>query len=271
MNSLVSIIILTYNSADTIIETLESVKSQTYSPLELVISDDCSKDDTKEVIETWLKSNETAFYNVKRVYGEENIGLSGNMNRGLKEAHGQYVKYLAADDLLFPNAIEKYIEIARTNNKLLPIAKVRLLVEGDRDASSVQNYCDKCYAIAKETREEQYKKILYANWVVSPAADFFEKQVLIDMGGYNERYRLMEDYPMNMKLLKNGYYFGFIDEELVGYRVSAGSITGSRAKELKKTEMRIFFRQKFWYMFQNGMGWEAIKQIKYWLKVFVGR
>lgn len=267
MNSLVSIIILTYNSADTVIETLESVKSQTYSPLELVISDDCSKDETKAVVETWLKKNETAFYSVKKAYGEVNIGLSGNMNRGLKEAQGQYVKYLAADDLLFPNAIERYVESVQTGDKILPIAKVRLLSEGDRDVSSVQDYCDKCYEIAKENRKIQYNKILYSNWVVSPAADFFEKQVLIEMGGYNERYRLMEDYPMNMKLLKNGYYFGFIDEELVGYRVSAGSITGSREKELKKTEMRIFFRQKFWYMLQNGMGWEAVKQIKYWLKI----
>lgn len=271
MNKLVSVIILTYNSADTILETLESVKAQVYSPLELVISDDCSKDNTIEVVEAWIKENRNAFYCIKKTYGEKNVGLSGNMNRGLKEAQGQYIKYLAADDLLFPNAIEKYVALAQMDSKVLPIGRVKLLLEEGRDAASVESYCEKCYAIARETGEKQYEKLLYSNWVVSPAADFFEKEALLLMGGYNEKYRLMEDYPMNMKLLKNGYYFGFIDEELVGYRISTGSITGSRAKELKKTEMKIFFGQKFWYMFLNGLGWEAIKQSKYWLKVLIGK
>lgn len=271
MEVLVSVVVLTYNSSDTIIETLESIKAQTYSPLELVICDDCSKDGTKDLIEEWLKENETIFYNVKRVYAEKNAGLSGNMNRGLREATGKYIKYMAADDLLSPDAIDKYTEFAQNHDKVIPIAKVWLMVEEGRDASSVQEYCENCYATARESREVQYRKLLFTNWVIASAADFFEKEVLLELGGYDEHYRLIEDYPMHMKLLKNGYCYGLIDEELVGYRVSSGSITGSRAEELKRTEMKIFFRQRFWYMFQNGMGLEAIKQIKYWLKVFCGR
>lgn len=268
MDVLVSAVVLTYNSSDTVIETLESIKAQTYSPLELVICDDCSQDETKSLIEEWLKENESRFYNVKRVYAEANTGLSGNMNRGLREASGKYIKYMAADDLLSPDAIEKYTEFAQTHDKVIPIAKVWLIAEDGKDVSSVQSYCEKCYMTAKENREIQYKKMLFTNWIVACAADFFEKKVLLDLGGYDEHYRLIEDYPMHMKLLKNGYSFGFIDAELTGYRVSASSITGSRAQELKRTEMKIFFRQKFWYMFQNGMGWEAIKQTKYWLKIF---
>ena len=198
-----------------------------------------------------------------------NLGLSGNMNKGLKEAQGRYVKFLAADDLLLPNAIERYVTFSHANDKVIPIGKVKLLAEAGTDIVAVQSYCERCYAIAMESRETQYEKMLRTNWLVSPAADFYEKAVLIKMGGYDEHYRLMEDYPMSIKLLKNGYQFRLINEELMGYRISGGSITGSRMKELKKTEMKLFFRQRFWYMLQNGMGWEAVKQVKYWLKVFI--
>ena len=57
------------------------------------------------------------------------------------------------------------------------------------------------------------------------------------------------------------------DKELVYYRMSAKSITSSQQLRLKKTEMTLFFRQKFWYMWEAGMGWEAVKQMKYWIKI----
>lgn len=266
MDCLVSIIILVYNSADSIIETLESIKVQTYRNIELVIADDCSKDNSIEVIEKWLDCNQYRFLKIKKAYGEKNIGLSGNMNRGLKAASGKYVKYLAADDVLFNRAIESYLAVAINDSNVLPICKVKLLVEENRDAEAVRKYCEKCYEISQMPQEEQYRRLLTANWVVSPAADFFNRQTLLDVGGYDERFRMIEDYPMSMKLLKKGYYFKLIDEELVGYRVSASSITGTREKELKKMRKDIFFKQTIWYMFENHMSWEAIKQLKGWLK-----
>lgn len=77
----------------------------------------------------------------------------------------------------------------------------------------------------------------------------------------------MEDYPINLRILKRGYRFGYLDKQLIYYRISAGSITGANQIPLKKTEAKLFFRQKFWYMVGAGMGWEAIKQSKSWIKV----
>ena len=57
------------------------------------------------------------------------------------------------------------------------------------------------------------------------------------------------------------YRRGLIDKELVYYRMSAKSITASQQLRLKKTEMKLFFRKKFWYMWEAGMGWEAVKQL----------
>lgn len=266
MDCLVSVIVLVYNSMDSVIETLESIKAQTYKNIEIVIADDCSKDESRAVIEKWLIGNENRFVSIKRAYGRENIGLSGNMNRGLKAASGEYIKYLAADDILYAAAIERYLTVASSDARVLPIAKVKLIIDGDRDTEAVEKYCEKCYDVAQMSYGEQYRRILVANWVVSPAADFFHRQTLLDVGGYDERFRMIEDYPMNMKLLKRGYYFKFINEDLVGYRISGTSITGARERELKKMRRDIFFKQTIWYMIGNHMLLEAIKQLRCWIK-----
>lgn len=72
---------------------------------------------------------------------------------------------------------------------------------------------------------------------------------------------------MNLKVMHEGYKFGLIDEEIVWYRMSEKSVTASQQLCLKKTEMKLFFRRKLWYMIQAGMGWEGIKQCKYWIKI----
>jgi hypothetical protein len=70
-------------------------------------------------------------------------------------------------------------------------------------------------------------------------------------------------------LLKNGYLFGLIDEKLIYYRISSGSITSSRKTPLKMTEAKFFFKKRFWYMFQAGMIREALGQTRYWIKVLL--
>ena len=131
----------------------------------------------------------------------------------------------------------------------------------------MQKYCDKCYEFARLSYEEQYRMLLMQNRIVAPSGSFYPMKIIRDCKGYDEHYRWFEDYPMNLKVMHKGYRCGLIDKELVYYRMSAKSITASQQLRLKKTEMKLFFRQKMWYMIQNGMGWEAIKQSKYWIKI----
>nr|MDE6365609.1 hypothetical protein [Lachnospiraceae bacterium] len=59
--------------------------------------------------------------------------------------------------------------------------------------------------------------------------------------------------------------------ELIYYRISGGSITGKSSVPLKLTEAKMFFREKLWYMIGNGMGWEAVKQSKSWIRILLKR
>ena len=244
---IVSVIVLAYRSASTIVQTLESIKNQTYTQIELIVADDLSPDNTVEVVSQWIEENKSALYDAKLVTTSVNTGIPGNINRALKVTSGKYVKIIAGDDYMSREAIAEYTAFCESNPKKVPIAEVHLFSDEDVTAQfpQVQTYCEKCYEFAKKDYEEQYHML----------------------GEYEESYRWFEDYPMNLKIMHAGYGFGLIQKELVYYRMSTTSITASAQLRLKKAELALFRKQRFWYMVQAGMGWEAVKQCKYWIKI----
>ena len=103
---LVSIIVISYNSSKYVLETLESAKAQTYQNLELIISDDCSTDNTVKLCDTWLKDNKSRFTKTKLITVEKNLGIPKNCNRALYTAEGDWTKLIAGDDILMPNCVK---------------------------------------------------------------------------------------------------------------------------------------------------------------------
>lgn len=268
---LVSVAIQAYNSDDTIVRTLDSVKAQDYPRIELIITDDCSRDNTVHTVKKWIKENKNHLYDVKLITSDVNTGIVGNSNRALKQASGKYIEFLAADDFMAPDAISQYVSFCEEHPDQLPIAKVKLFSDEDPLDENVQKYCERCYALAGQSYKEQYRQLLVKNWIVAPAAAFFPVELMKRFGGYDEAYRWMEDYPFSLKCMSKGYGFGLIDKELIYYRISGQSITGSSMTPLKKDEARLFFKRKMWYMFGAGMGWEAVKQSRYWFSIMLKR
>jgi hypothetical protein len=109
--------------------------------------------------------------------------------------------------------------------------------------------------------------LLKQNMIVAPSGSFYPMELVKKLGGYDEDYKWFEDYPMNLKVMHEGVGFGLIDKELVWYRISDGSVTASRQKQLKKTEAKLFFKIRFRYMLQYGMIREALGQLRYWIKI----
>lgn len=108
MNELVSIIMPSYNTANFISETIESVLAQTYSNWELIIVDDCSTDDTDAVVCPYLADDR-----IRYIKNEKNSGAAISRNRALREAKGKWVAFLDSDDLWFPEKLEKQISFMK--------------------------------------------------------------------------------------------------------------------------------------------------------------
>ena len=109
VEGLVSIIMPSYNTAQYIEETIQSVLNQTYTNWELIIVDDCSTDNTEEELET-IKDNRIRYFK-----NEKNSGAAISRNKALQEAKGQWIAYLDSDDLWMPEKLEKQIKFMEEN------------------------------------------------------------------------------------------------------------------------------------------------------------
>ena len=111
MKDLVSIIMPSYNTAQFITESINSVLSQTYKNWELIIVDDCSTDNTDDVIKPFLEDKRIKFFK-----NEKNSGAAVSRNYALREAKGKYIAFLDSDDLWFHTKLEKQISFMVMNN-----------------------------------------------------------------------------------------------------------------------------------------------------------
>jgi len=104
----VSIIACCYNHEKFVEETLDSVKSQTYKNIELIIIDDFSTDDSVKKINTWIKKNK---YGCLFIQNKENLGVVKTLNKALKRASGKYLNFIACDDIYLTKKVENQVKI----------------------------------------------------------------------------------------------------------------------------------------------------------------
>lgn len=109
MNDLVSIIMPSYNTGEYIFDSINSVINQTYTNWELIIVDDCSNDNTDEIIKRFNDSR------IKYLKNKENCGAAVSRNRALRKAKGKWIAFLDSDDLWLPIKLEKQINFMEKN------------------------------------------------------------------------------------------------------------------------------------------------------------
>lgn len=224
---LVSVIVITYNSEEFIIQTLESIKKQTYKHIELIISDDNSTDRTIDLCINWQRINQEFFYNFKIITSDRNNGIAANCNRGFWESKGDWIKFLAGDDLLFPDAIEKYIDFADCNIdcEIMHAKQVRIIDHGNK----FNLYRSEAFPITIDENippNNQFKILCFSSTVKAPTV-FIKRQLFLKYNCFDENIRLCEDWPFWLKITQLGVKFHFINDELVYYRIHNKSVYSS--------------------------------------------
>lgn len=214
-NTLVSVVVGTYNSAKFILDTLESVKAQTYQHLELIVSDDNSRDDTLSLCRQWLSVNEGRFVRTEIITTSENTGIVANANRAVKAVRGKWIKLLGGDDLLLPRCIESNMNLqARYPDNHLFVSKIISFdSETGRDLAVMPRH-----AIENNNGKEQLRGLLKGHYVKAPGV-FISKFLVDKLGGFDPRYPMFEDDPFWIKANLAGYYFVENPEVLVRYRI----------------------------------------------------
>ena len=213
---LISVGVIAYNSSEYILDVLESVKAQTYQNIELIVSDDKSTDNTVEIAKDWLSKNGERFIRAEVIVPENNTGTAGNYNRALFTAKGEWMKFIDADDILFPNCLEDNVEYVNNH----PEAKVvfsDILYFSDAKSPSSKHFVSKKEKEFFEMDAQEQLMIVLKKNHIPPSSSFILTKLLKD-NPYQEEYKLMEDTPKWIDLLNKGVRFCYFDKVTTGYR-----------------------------------------------------
>lgn len=215
---LVTVIVLVYNNAKYLDNAVNSILIQDYKNVEVILTDDGSKEIDKEKFEDAGNKLKKKFPKILINYNNKNLGTVKHFNKVLKLAKGDIICPLACDDILYAsNVITSIVNYSKENFDLIFTAK-RMCI--DRDTKKIINVLP----LRKETKllhkpiEEIINYMVINGGFISGACTYYRREVFEKFGYFDEQYILVEDYSYIIKLLLAGEKIGFLDIIAIQYR-----------------------------------------------------
>ena len=224
MQDLVSVIMPAYNAGRHLAESVRSVQAQTYAGWELIVVDDGSTDDTREVVQALAEADARVRY-VQRPNG----GQGAARNTGLGEARGPLVAFLDADDLWLPGKLAA--QLAVLEEKGVDLVYTDGYIFSDEGAESPE---DHFYILPGEARGVEMYRVLFTSNRIATLSVLVKREALDAAGLFDENraYQNCEDYDLWMRLARNGASFYGMKEKLMRYRRHAAATTYTASKLL---------------------------------------
>ena len=225
----VTVLMTVYNGLPYLGEAIDSILGQTFKDFEFLIIDDASTDDSCSLIESYTDAR------IQLVRNERNLGQVPSLNKGLHLARGEYVARLDQDDTSAPNRLERQVEFLDTVSPQVAVVGTWLQIidqngklTGEWKLPLIDSYAD--YLIS-----------LLEGWTpLAHPAVMFRKDIVLQLGGYNETLAPAEDFDLWMRLALGGYDARVITESLCCLRLHSEqqSVTKARVQQQKATEVR---------------------------------
>ena len=238
---LASIILLTFNQENLVEESIDSLLNQTYSPLEIIISDDLSSDRTREKIRSKI-SQYHGPHEIKIIFNDTNVGLCQNINQAIEHCQGEFIFAAAGDDISLPNRCE----IVMT--EWLKLNKKPGLIATDAYDMAIDGHI---LGIKRTSILQEYKGL--QDWIKKPPYFFgsshsWSRNFLNKFPPLNPK-MMAEDHLMVFRaLISDGGHT--ISEPLVKHR--RGGVTLKKYIDLatKAKILRVGFNDKYIYLKQ---------------------
>ena len=199
-NPKVSIIIATFNAAKTLSVALDSVLNQTFQDWECIIVDGASKDNTIEIVKSYVERDSRFRY-----ISEPDKGIYDAFNKGWKMAKGEWIHYLGSDDSLIAGGIEALIKYS----------------------NAVDAIYGNTVLLKKEKRSFQYSKKDISKILTGPVmchqSIIVQRKWIEKLGGFDERYKLLADYDLMIRLYQSSARFKYINEFISNFSIAGGS------------------------------------------------
>lgn len=263
---LVSVVIPTYNYGKYLPDAIESVLSQTFKNYELIIVDDGSTDNTKEVVRPYLKNTRI------RYHYQENTGQSSAKNVGIKLARGDFIAFLDADDSWLPDKLELQMKLFQANPALGVVYSRRLFIAEDGN-DIYHEQPKKLYA-----GNVLYPMFMYGNHFLCSSTSVVRKECFAKVGLFDQALEASEDFDLWLRIAIH-YPFDFVDKPLIKFRAGhssvskregviarCGSLIAKRFLEKYREPLKIpsyvIRKQRgFWF---GQWGWRHFEQHRRW-------
>ncbi len=216
-DGLVSVIIPVYNAERFLEEALNSVLRQTYENIELVLVDDCSTDNSGQIIARMQKDYPQIHYYLQ----ETNMGAGAARNKALELAQGRYVAFLDSDDMWLPDKIERQLALMEKTGSPFSYTAIEMMDEAGNTVKpkrKLRQTCDYGYLL--------HNTIIATSSVVIDRAVLGDFRMSLRRGG--------QDYATWLMLLRNGAIARGINEALVRYRLVSGSLSSNKFKSIRQ-------------------------------------
>ena len=210
---LVTVIVPCYNHEKYVETCLDSIFRQSYKNIEVIVVDDCSPDNSAEVIKKLQQK-----YDFKFIEHTENWGLPKTLNQAIKISSGAYITFLASDDLFVPDSIKVRVDWLNSNSQYLAVCgDAEVIDENDKVTNS--SYIKDIRGVSYDFIVENFERSIIVNWFI-PGPVFLCKRNIFDsvnVGLYDETL-LFEDRDMYLRLLAKNH-LGFCPVIVASYRI----------------------------------------------------
>lgn len=225
---LVSFVVTSYNYEKYILRTLESIKNQSYSNFEIIVVDDCSNDNSCKIVENFIADNQDL--RITLIKQEINRGQLSAMQRGLKEAQGQFISFIDSDDILFEDYAKTHVRIHLATSVAFTSCQIAEIGEDDeihtfKSISSPHSDSLDVLFAGENTNYEILKNKHFGGWYWSPnSSAMFRKaaiELILDYKNTNAWRICPDKFLFNLAHLIGGS--AIIFTPLIGYRRHKGN------------------------------------------------
>lgn len=222
---LVTVVVISYKHSMFIRENLDSIKNQTYGNIQLIVGDDASPDHSAAVIDQWLQENS---FSAEKNFHTRNTGLATMLNECIALAKGKYIKLLAADDYLHPEAIEKCVSrLENLGDEYGMIFTNTYTV--DNSSAIIKDIAD--YDALGNVDPPVFRKELIKGNRIAALTVLLRTSALRETGSYDTKF-IVDDYFRWLKISEK-YLIAYLPERLAYYRMHPENISKVKAEKIE--------------------------------------
>jgi glycosyltransferase involved in cell wall biosynthesis len=213
-----SVLMSVYNGSTYLQEAIDSILSQTFTDFEFLIIDDCSTDNSWQILQEYADRDGR----IRLLQNQENLGLTQSLNRGLAVAEGKYIARQDADDVALPDRFQKQVQVLEQQPDVVLVScEMEWIDAAKQSLGSMKRTC----------RAELVPwLLLFYNHVEGHSQVLYRRQTALTAGGYDEARRYSQDYDLWSRLVKQGKIV-ILPEFLQFQRIHSQAISAQKKAE----------------------------------------